>query len=122
MKEKDTTHIKLEPRGSTSKPHSLEDKFNVLFEVIKEIRSELKLEREIKERDRAEFKKIQRDSQDNLKMVCNIYETMAIKRANATTEQEELRDEILEKVKNLSESSSIGHRCMDQIKKKQKKS
>lgn len=78
LKERDTTHIKLEPCGTTSKSQSLEDKFNVLFEVVKEIRSDLESEGENKEKDQADFKKIHRDSQDNLKMVRNIYETMAI--------------------------------------------
>ena len=77
--------IKLEPRGTTTPPQSLEDKFNVLFEVVKEIRSELKSEREIKERDRKEFQKIHKDSKENLNMVRNLYESMSIERANVNT-------------------------------------
>ena len=124
--------MKLEPSGSTKQEKSrleiLEDKMNMVFDIMKDVktgikgvRDDLTYEASKNKEARDEFKSIKSKCQETLRSISGMYEYFKVQRNTISEEQEELHDEVVGRMNKIGTSSSIGHQRMDKIKKTQTK-
>ena len=122
--------MKLEPGGSTKQEKSrleiLEDKINMIFDIIKDVkigikgvRNDLTYEASKNKEARDEFKSIKSECQETLRSISGMYKDFKVQRNTISEEQEELNDEVVDRMNKIGTSSLIGHQRMDKIEKTQ---
>ena len=98
--------------------------FDIMKDVktgLTDIQADLTYEASKNREARDEFKSIKSECQEKLRSISGMYKDFKVQRNTISEEQEELYDEVVDRMNKIATSSLIGHQRMDKVEKTQTK-